>query len=195
MPGLDHFKFFAPYYDSIFQARLDEFRLRKFDVRPGMLILDAGGGTGRISSRFDCQTCNLVIADESRDMLRQTFTKDGLKPVNSLVEYLPFPDNFFDRVIMVDVLHHVLNQKHSAQEMWRIVKPGGKIIIEEPDITRFSIKLLALGEKIFLMRSHFLNSDEISILFENWDAKINVHRKDANIWVVIQKNPQAVVLG
>ena len=192
MSAPDHFKIFAPFYDSIFHAAIDENRLIHFDARPGMLVLDAGGGTGRISGSLNCPTCNLVIADESRDMLRQTFTKDGLKPVNSLIEYLPFPDNLYDRVIMVDAFHHVINQAHCAKEMWRVLKPGGKIAIEEPDITKFSIKLLALGEKIALMRSHFLSADEIGVLFKGLGAKIDVHRRDANIWVIIQKDTPGI---
>lgn len=188
MPVLDHFKIFAPIYDTIFSVVLDDDRVQYFDVQPGMLVLDAGGGTGRISGRLDCTSCNFVIADESRGMLRQTKVKNGLKPVNSLIEHLPFNDNQFDRIIMVDVLHHVINQQNCAREMYRILKPGGKITIEEPDITKFSIKLLALGEKLALMRSHFLSAAKISGLFSNLGAKVEVQQKGINIWVIINKN-------
>ena len=37
----------------------------------------------------------------------------------------------FERVIMVDALHHVYNHARAAAELWRFVKPGGRIVIEE----------------------------------------------------------------
>ena len=47
---------------------------------------------------------------------------------------------------MVDALHHVADQEATIRELWRLLKPGGRIIIEEPDIRRFEVKLLALIE-------------------------------------------------
>ena len=36
------------------------------------------------------------------------------------------------------------------------------MIIEEPDIRNFLVKLVAIGEKILLMRSHFLEPEKIA---------------------------------
>ena len=58
---------------------------------------------------------------------------------------------------MVDALHHVINHGQTAREMYRVLKPGGRIVIEEPDIRSFYVKLIAVAEKLLLMRSHFLS--------------------------------------
>ena len=58
---------------------------------------------------------------------------------------------------MVDALHHVIHQGQTAREMYRVLKPGGRIVIEEPDIRKFGVKLIAVAEKLLLMRSHFLS--------------------------------------
>ena len=52
-----------------------------------------------------------------------------------------------------------------------VLKPGGSIVIEEPDIRKFTVKLIALAEKITLMRSHFLSPDKIAGLFKFPEAK------------------------
>ena len=84
---------------------------------------------------------------------------------------------------MVDALHHVIDQPSTADEMFRLLKPGGRIIIEEPDIRTFGVKLIALAEKLLLMRSHFLSPQQIAGLFK--DAQ--VHTEDSSAWVVVTK--------
>jgi ubiquinone/menaquinone biosynthesis C-methylase UbiE len=87
----------------------------------------------------------------------------------------------------VDALHHVIDQRHTAHEMYRVLKPGGRIVIEEPDIRTFGVKLIALGEKLLLMRSHFLSPERIVALFSFDSAKTSVHAAEGSAWVVIEK--------
>jgi SAM-dependent methyltransferase len=47
-------------------------------------------------------------------------------------EYLPFADDAFDAVISIAVLEHVRNPFDSAAEIARVVRPGGKILVEVP---------------------------------------------------------------
>jgi 2-polyprenyl-3-methyl-5-hydroxy-6-metoxy-1,4-benzoquinol methylase len=88
---------------------------------------------------------------------------------------------------MVDVLHHVYDQEKTARELWRVTMPEGKIIIEEPDISNWGVKLVALAEKIVLMRSHFLSPAKIKDLFEYYTDAIHLHKEGHNAWVVITK--------
>jgi len=106
-----------------------------------------------------------------------------LEPACCISEVLPFPDNSFDRIIMVDALHHVIHQAQTTREMFRVLKPGGLIVIEEPDIHAFGVKLIALAEKLLLMRSHFLSYQQIARLFEN----AAVHKDNSSVWIVVTK--------
>ena len=183
----DHFGFLAPFYENFIKPKSPDILAGYLDLPIKGSLLDVGGGTGRVSGFFKDQTDQVIIADLSEKMLLQSFGKDGLEPVCSHAEKLPFPDGYFERVIMVDALHHVCNQSETALELWRVVKPGGKIIIEEPDIKHWGVKLVALGEKIALMRSRFLSPGAIADLYQPFTDKLQVFRDGHIAWIVIQK--------
>lgn len=182
---LDHFGFIAPLYSRVSYSSVDKMIQHAALPTPG-LVLDAGGGTGRVAIAIREHAGEVVVADPSFGMLRQADrTQLGLACANS--ESLPFPDETFERVIMVDALHHVIDQRHTAREMYRVLRPGGRIVVEEPDIRTFGVKLIAIGEKLLLMRSHFLSPDEIAGLFSFDSSKANVYAAEGNAWVVIEK--------
>ena len=183
MPAFDHFAAIASIYARVTYSKSHIMReVASLPVRGR--LLDVGGGTGRVSSAIRDLVDEVVIADVSFGMLEKA-DRSTLKPVCGGSESLPFADNFFERVIMVDALHHVINQTDSAREMLRVLKPGGVLVIEEPDIRTFGVKLIALAEKLLLMRSHFLAPDEIVKLFAGGEKSIRA--EDGTAWVIIKK--------
>jgi len=123
-------------------------------------------------------------------MLSEARQKDGLHPVCSHTEKLPFDDETFARIIMVDALHHVINQRGTLDELWRTLQPGGKLVIEEPDLRLFGVKLLAIAEKLALMRSHFLSPPRIAQLLSYPNARVRIETSSFNAWVIAEKIEQ-----
>jgi len=185
--NIDHFGFLAASYERLITVSPPEKMIDLLDLPEKGVLLDAGGGTGRVSQFLMEKSNFTVVADPSIRMLRQAIKKDGLRPVCSQAEQIPFSSEKFDRVIMVDALHHVADQTRVAAEFWRVLKPGGRIVIEEPDIRSFGVKLIAVGEKILLMRSHFLSPAQIAELFPAADARVRIESEDATAWIVIDK--------
>jgi len=187
MPLFDHFDLLAPLYDKVigYKDPVKIIDLGGFPVE-GM-VLDAGGGTGRISQALLGKAAQLIVLDLSYRMLQKANQKIGLKPVCSHTEYLPFPNETFDVVVMVDALHHVCDQYDTVLELLRVVKTGGRIVIEEPDIRTFVVKLVALAEKLTLMRSRFLSPEQIGALFPTEAGKVTIHRDSFNAWITLQK--------
>ena len=91
-------------------------------------------------------------------------------------------------MIIVDALHHVIDQQQTADELWRVLKPGGRLVIEEPDIRVWSVKLMAVFEKLALRRSHFLSPSQIAALFARRQTKVLIETRGYNAWVVLGRN-------
>jgi ubiquinone/menaquinone biosynthesis C-methylase UbiE len=183
MPVFDHFAAIAPLYARVTYSKVGIMReIAELPVRGR--LLDVGGGTGRVSSAIRDLVDEVVVADVSFGMLDKA-DRSSLKPVCGGSESLPFADDSFERVIMVDALHHVIRHADSAREIFRVLKPGGLLVIEEPDIRTFGVKLIALAEKLLLMRSHFLTPDKIVNLF--FDGEKSIRAEDGTAWVVVKK--------
>ncbi len=150
-------------------------------------MLDLGGGTGQKSFQLRKHVGGIVIADSSSGMLTQAKKKPGLTITCSEAEQLPFHNETFERVIMVDALHHVYDYRLTAKEIWRVTKAGGRIMIEEPDIHTLATKLMALFEKIALMRSHFVSPQAIADCFNYPNASYHIEREDSTAWIMIEK--------
>jgi ubiquinone/menaquinone biosynthesis C-methylase UbiE len=185
MPQFDHFAAIAHLYARVTYSSVDVLReVAELPVKGS--LLDVGGGTGRVSSAIRDLVDEAVIIDVSLGMLKQA-PRATLNPVCGGSESLPFAKNSFERIIMVDALHHVVDHAESAREMFRVLKPGGLLVIEEPDIRTFSVKLIALAEKLLLMRSHFLAPDEIMKLYSGFKSGEKIKAEDGTAWVIIRK--------
>lgn len=191
-PQIDHFGVLAPSYERFIRPRVPEKLIALLDLPADGVVLDAGGGTGRIAQFLRDIAGQVLVADESMEMLREASKKTGITTICSHAEQLPFPSNFFDRILMVDAFHHVADQSATAQELWRILKPNGRIVVEEPDVRSFAVKLIAIGEKLALMRSHFLSPLQIGTLFGHHGAHIRIASAGATAWIVVEKEAQAV---
>lgn len=187
MTHFNHFDFIAPYYDRFIKPS-DSGKLSTLLGLPGPgLLLDVGGGTGGKSYPLLKMVNGVVIADSSLGMLSQASRKGGFTTICSESENLPFDDGVFERVIMVDALHHVYNYRSTIRELWRVTEPGGRIVIEEPDIRTMPTKIMAIIEKLALMRSHFISPQEIAISFGEPYARVNIEVEGSTAWIVINK--------
>ena len=182
----DHFDLIAGIYNRLAQFSTSVSLLDLLALPPDGLLLDAGGGTGRVAEALHSMVREVIVTDLSRGMLRHAFEK-GLTTTCAPVEHLPFVSNSFDRIIMVDALHHVFDQYQTVAELWRVLAPGGRIVIIEPDIHKFAIKLIAIGEKMLFMRSHILPAEKIAALFADKYAQIRVALDEANVLVCAKK--------
>ncbi len=185
-----HFDILAPVYDRCVRL-IDPLRLQRLlNLPQGAWLLDAGGGTGRVGYRLRPKAGHLVISDLSLAMLKQAGRKGDLLPVQTHVESLPFPGAIFDGILVVDALHHFCDQEACIAELVRVLKPGGRLVIEEPDISRASIRWLALAEKLALMKSRFLTSEAIGRLLRARGLETTVETDGRWIFWVAATKPK-----
>lgn len=99
-------------------------------------VLDGGCGPGRLALQIAGKGLEVIGVDASREMLNyadKEAEKKGLGNVkfeNADIQYLPFADSSFDSVVSVHVLFHLPQWREILGEFVRVVKPGGRLIVE-----------------------------------------------------------------
>ncbi|WP_322800375.1 class I SAM-dependent methyltransferase [Thermoflexus sp.] len=187
------FEHIAPFYDAATRF-LDPAPLRDYlDPPTGGRLLDLGGGTGRVAFAFREMAGLTIVADAAWGMLQVARQRPKLIPVQALAERLPFADGAFDRIVIVDALHHFIDAAAAIQEAARVLRPGGRLVIEEPDIRRWPVKGIALLERLIGLRSRFLSGERIRELMETagLSAQESVDRRSFRLWVVGHKEENA----
>ncbi len=59
-------------------------------------------------------------------------------------ESLPFENNFFDLVVLAWVLEHLEHPEKAFQEIYRALKPGGKVIFLTPNSWNYNVWIIRL---------------------------------------------------
>jgi demethylmenaquinone methyltransferase/2-methoxy-6-polyprenyl-1,4-benzoquinol methylase len=88
----------------------------------------------------------------------------------------------------VDAYHHLESQTDALADLWRVLAPGGRLVIEEPDIRLPAVRLIALAEKLALMRSHFVLAERIAAGLAGLGAKTEIRRSGHTAWVIGEKD-------
>ncbi len=83
---------------------------------------------------------------DSSALEKNTFIKH--KSVAS-AEKLPFEDNTFDVVVSAWVLEHLPNPKESFSEIYRVLKPGGKVVFLTPNVWNYNVWIIRIIPEIF----------------------------------------------
>lgn len=103
---------------------------------PGHRLLDVGCGTGRGLRDLEDTGARLFGSDASIDMLAHASGALAQGPAPLLAaafaQHLPFADASFDTVVSLNFLHlfSVETQRQMIAEMTRVVKPGGRLVLE-----------------------------------------------------------------
>ncbi|MGC8837575.1 MAG: class I SAM-dependent methyltransferase, partial [Anaerolineae bacterium] len=98
-----------------------------------------------------------------------------------------FPSGAYGRIVVVDAFHHLADQARALQEMWRVLAPGGRVVIEEPDIRHLAVRGIALGERLLLMQSRFRPAEWVAEGLASLGAEVRIVREGAVYWVVAEK--------
>jgi demethylmenaquinone methyltransferase/2-methoxy-6-polyprenyl-1,4-benzoquinol methylase len=119
--------------------------LRAVAPRAGERILDLAAGTGTVSVALARSGADVVAADFSPGMIAEGRRRHGGIPHLEFVEAdataLPFGDDEFDAVTMSFGLRNVNDPKQALNELLRVTRPGGRIVVCEfshPPSTAFN---------------------------------------------------------
>ncbi len=110
-------------------------------VRPGNKVLDLAGGTGDLTAKFSKlvgREGKVILADINssmlnvgRDKLRDKGLVQNIEYVQANAQYLPFEDNTFDVITIAFGLRNVTDKDMALRSMYRVLKPGGRLLVLE----------------------------------------------------------------
>jgi SAM-dependent methyltransferase len=105
-----------------------------FDAHRGQAVLEIGPGLGSDHAQFARAGAAVYALDLTithLELTRRRFEVEGLitRPVRGDAEALPFPDRCFDVVYAFGVLHHTPETAKAAEEIRRVLRPGGLAIV------------------------------------------------------------------
>ncbi len=129
--------------------------LDRVGVAPGERVLEIGVGAGFITEKAVERVGKdgrMVCLDIQIEMLRKVRARirDGAALVCASGSQLPFRDGAFDRAFLVAVLGEIPDKRGACTELFRVIRPGGTLAVEEgipdPDYIRTPV-LRRLGEE------------------------------------------------
>ncbi|MBE7539631.1 MAG: metalloregulator ArsR/SmtB family transcription factor [Opitutaceae bacterium] len=104
-------------------------------LAPPIVIADLGAGEGLISQLLARRARAVWCIDNSPRMVEvgtEFARKNGLSNLTYKlgdIEDVPLPDGSVDLAILSQALHHALHPQAAVQEAFRILRPGGQIVI------------------------------------------------------------------
>jgi demethylmenaquinone methyltransferase/2-methoxy-6-polyprenyl-1,4-benzoquinol methylase len=138
----------APRYDFLnrllsfgIDRRWRKKAVRLLKYRDGSRILDVATGTGDVAleiARRTPESVKITGADFCKEMVELGCVKVAASPYADRIdlkvapcEDLPFANNIFDSITIAFGIRNVVDRKLGLAEMWRVLRPGGRMIILE----------------------------------------------------------------
>jgi len=172
-----HFSVLAPVYDLLGGLINRGDLVHLLNPSPGDRVLDVGGGTGLLRDAFDgVPLSSWTVLDLNRRMLSmgRRHGRSCLFVQGSSYQ-LPFPAGQFDQLLIADALHHMGRPLRVLSEARRVLRPGGRLVVEEFDPDTPIGRLTEAGEWLAGMQSQFLRPDRLITVVR--DAGLTVERR------------------
>ena len=188
---------FAKWYDK-FMNPLEQGAFRKIrrDLiqRASGKVLELGSGTG-INFPLYKDVQSVIAIEPNPSMIHHSLVKKEIASVpieihQSSAEELPFPDHSFDTVVATLVFCTIPNVEQALQEMHRVCKPGGKILLFEhvlmknPILGKMQIHLTPFWSKI--CDGCCLDRDTVSVLQKQGFRMIELKEYYRGLFVMME---------
>lgn len=119
-------------------------------------LLDLGAGHCEIAQILRSQGWQVHTADLQEDCVEEAIALGFPATRLDLNERLPFADGAFDRVVMLEVIEHVVRAERALGEIWRVLSPSCHLLLSTPNHAFYKSRIRALkGRALGMEGEHF----------------------------------------
>jgi ubiquinone/menaquinone biosynthesis C-methylase UbiE len=138
------------------------------------VILDIGGNTGKISAAYSQNNCKEIIVLEPKNKYVEygRIHRPFIRFIVGGAESISLPHEYFDIVVACFSFHHFKDQNKALEEMKRVLKPGGRLIIFESNPTTRRGKMLELIENLLHTGAKFYEPFQLKKLAEKHNLDV-----------------------
>ena len=99
---------------------------------PGGSLVDVGAGSGGVTTMLGWDPGRVVVLEGNAALVGHAHRAFGLNGVRATVDCLPLGDEQVDVVCFLDVLEHLAEPRRALDEAWRVLAPGGRLVVNVP---------------------------------------------------------------
>lgn len=127
-------------------------------------LVEVGSGLGYLLNFFKEDGWDAVGLEPNAGMCKYAEVELGLTVIPKILEKAGFEDNSADTVLMMHVIEHVPEPDTTLKQIYRILKPGGILVLETPRYDTLAFKLLGKRERSLSCDGHiyFFTSDTLA---------------------------------
>ena len=158
----------------------------KYDIGNNILLV---GNVGNLGNRLRMLGVYVTILENNNygDVCYSLIHNSNCNVIKGCLEVLPFEDQYFDKVIILDHLNNTNDCKEALKEISRVLREDGEVVLEDLNLKNLKVKLKHFKHKLFGEKINYHYPHEIIKLFSTWSFDGNLKELQNERYIYIGK--------
>ncbi|MEG0842951.1 MAG: methyltransferase domain-containing protein [Romboutsia sp.] len=158
----------------------------KYNIGNKILLV---GDIGNLGKRLRMLGVYVTILENScyQDVCYSLIHNENCNVVKGSLEFLPFEDDYFDKVIILDHFNNINNCQKASSEINRVLKKKGDLVLEDLNLKNLKVKLKYLKQKIFGENINYHYPEQIVDIFSDLDFEGTLKEVENERYIYIGK--------